>query len=252
MKYTLTLAAIAAIATAQTIADLPTCSITCVANGVTGVGCGLTDFACSCQKAAELTPLVTPCVQEACTDPAEQAKVITVLEGICANAGFPIDIPEPGTGSSSSAPPPAESTPAPPAESTPAPPAESTPAPPAESTPAETPAESSAAPTPSGTDVVISDPTAAPTGAGSSYPVPSGKPEESCVVHTSTVTVSKGKPGASSPPYPTGPPSKPSGPAPSGTGTGSYPSPPEFTGAASSFKVPAGIAGVVGLAAFML
>lgn len=102
MKYTFTLAALAVLSAAQSITDLPTCSLQCVATGVSGLGCTLTDFKCACTQADKLTPEVTPCVQSACPSPADQAKVITTLEGICANAGFPINIPEPGASSSAS------------------------------------------------------------------------------------------------------------------------------------------------------
>ncbi|KAF2251426.1 hypothetical protein BU26DRAFT_563363 [Trematosphaeria pertusa] len=215
MKYTLTLAAIAAFAAAQTITDLPSCSLQCVASGVTGVGCELTDFECSCKKADELTPKVTPCVQQACPDAADQQKVISTLEGICASAGFPITVPEPEASSTA-------------VESS------------------EAPSVETSIPTPSATDIVITSPTGYPTG------LPTETPEESCAVTTVTVTEIMTKPtapGVSPPPYPTGS-AKPSVPAPSGTGAYTT-SPPLFTGAAAAVRVPAGIAGVLGLAAFV-
>jgi hypothetical protein len=99
MKYTTTILALVAAVAAQSIADLPSCSLSCVLQGVQGTGCSTTDFACSCQKADVLTPIVTPCVQSACPDAADQAKVISTLEGICAGAGFPINVPEPAPSS---------------------------------------------------------------------------------------------------------------------------------------------------------
>lgn len=101
-------------------------------------------------------------------------------------------------------------------------------------------------PTPSATDIVITSPTGYPTG------LPTETPEESCAVTTVTVTEIMTKPtapGVSPPPYPTGS-AKPSVPAPSGTGAYTT-SPPLFTGAAAAVRVPAGIAGVLGLAAFV-
>ena len=79
------------------------------------------------------------------------------------------------------------------------------------------------------------------------YAMPSASSEESCVVVTHTVT----KTGSSPAPYPTVPAGTGMPPAPSGTGHYSAP-PPYFSGAASAVKVPAGIAGVLGLAAFIL
>lgn len=97
MKNALVISAIAAIATAQGIADLPSCSLQCLATAIPALGCQLTDFACSCKQADKLTPNVTPCVQSSCTDPADQAKTIEVLSAICAAAGFPIEVPAPST-----------------------------------------------------------------------------------------------------------------------------------------------------------
>lgn len=95
MKNTLIFASLTAIVASQGIADLPTCSLSCLSTAISGLGCDLTDFACSCQKAAELTPVVTPCVEAACADPADETKTLEVLAGICAEVGFPIEVPEP-------------------------------------------------------------------------------------------------------------------------------------------------------------
>lgn len=58
MKYTVALAALAAMVSAQSIADLPSCSLSCMITAATQIGCSATDFECSCTKAAELTPSV--------------------------------------------------------------------------------------------------------------------------------------------------------------------------------------------------
>ncbi|KAK3215824.1 hypothetical protein GRF29_8g1189696 [Pseudopithomyces chartarum] len=230
MKYTFALAALVAFTSAQSIADLPTCSLSCVVNGVTEIGCSATDFECSCTKADQLTPAITPCVLEACPSPADQAKVISTLEGICAAAGFPIDVPEPTSAAPSSAAP----TSAEPEPTSDAP------------APTETEAESSsAAPT-----IQTSEPapTSAAVSSSAGYAIPSAPAESACSV--ATVTVTSHSPAA---PYPT----KPAGtgvppvPKPSGTGVHSAP-PPFYTGAASAMKVPAGVAGIIGLAAFVL
>jgi len=110
MKYAFTVSALLALAAAQGIGDLPQCSLSCILAGVPQTGCDVTDFKCACGKADVLTPAITPCVQKACTSPADQAKVIEVLQGICASVGVPITVPNPGQ---SSAPAPASSTDAP-------------------------------------------------------------------------------------------------------------------------------------------
>jgi len=101
MKNTIAFAAFTALVAAQTITDLPSCSLQCLASAIGGLQCELTDFACSCQKADKLTPVVTPCVQTACTDAADQAKTIEVLSGLCAAAGFPVEAPAAPEASSS-------------------------------------------------------------------------------------------------------------------------------------------------------
>jgi hypothetical protein len=103
MRYTFILATLLAVATAQSLANLPSCSLSCVLTGVSATGCPATDFACSCGKADILTPSITPCVQKACSQ-ADQSKTIAALEGICAAAGVPITIPNPGAPVSSAAP----------------------------------------------------------------------------------------------------------------------------------------------------
>jgi hypothetical protein len=95
MKNGLIFSAITALAAAQGIAELPSCSLQCLATAIPALGCQLTDFECSCKQADKLTPNVTPCVQTSCTDPADQAKTIEVLSTICAAAGFPIEVPAP-------------------------------------------------------------------------------------------------------------------------------------------------------------
>ncbi|KAF2440106.1 hypothetical protein P171DRAFT_435914 [Karstenula rhodostoma CBS 690.94] len=242
MKYIFTIAALAALTAAQSIADLPSCSLSCVVSGVSSIGCSATDFECSCTKADQLTPAVTPCVQKACTSTADQVKVITVLEGLCAAAGFPIDVPVHAASSSAA---PAPSSAAPQSSEV------------ASSSVAPT-IQTSVPATPSLTDIVIPS---------TNYAFPSAT-EESCVVVTVTVTKT---PSSAVAPYPTGPvgtgvtpvvpsgtgapPVVPSGTGvppvvPSGTGVHSAP-PPYFTGAATGLKVPA-VAGLMGLAALVL
>lgn len=94
MKNLLVLTACVGFTVAQSIGDLPTCSLSCLTTAISTLGCEPTDFACSCGKASELYPVITPCVQAACSDPADQSKTVKVLAGICAAAGFPIETPE--------------------------------------------------------------------------------------------------------------------------------------------------------------
>lgn len=104
MKATFVIAAFAALTAAQSIADLPQCSLSCLLSGVSATGCGSTDLACACKNADKLTPSVVPCVQKACPSSSDQEKVMSVLSGLCAAAGQPINAPAPAPSSPAAAP----------------------------------------------------------------------------------------------------------------------------------------------------
>lgn len=267
MKYTITVATLVAIVAAQDISTLPVCSLSCFATSIPATGCGLTDFACSCGKAAELTPQVTPCIEAACSA-ADQAAAVAALVAICDAVGVPITVPTPGTTSSAAPVEPEPTSSAAPVEPEPtssAAPVE--PEPTTEPEEPEEPAETPVASSQAATYPASSSPAATYPAASGGYPVPSGKPEESCT-DQSTITVTKTLSKTTQLPHgPTGVPSpKPSAPYPIGTGKSSVPagtgyptkptstrsSVPEFTGAASAFEIPAAFAGLVGLAALVL
>ncbi|KAF2813375.1 GPI anchored CFEM domain-containing protein [Mytilinidion resinicola] len=93
--------ALASVATAQ-LDNIPSCALSCFITVLTTDGCsGLTDFTCHCKK-TDLIPKVTPCVQSSCSA-SDQAKVITAVEGTCAQAGVPLSLSAPGGGSSTPA-----------------------------------------------------------------------------------------------------------------------------------------------------
>jgi len=85
MKFTITAAVLclSSFATAYTIADLPSCSISCFTTAISGSGCGLTDTHCQCTTGLTyITNSVGPCLLKGCsTDDA--AKAVTVSQGIC-------------------------------------------------------------------------------------------------------------------------------------------------------------------------
>lgn len=266
MKNALIFSAITALVAAQGIADLPSCSLQCLASAIPALGCELTDFACSCKQADKLTPNVTPCVQTSCTDSADQAKTIEVLSAICAAVNFPIEVPAP---SSSAA---AKPTLAPTTEATPEPTSEA----PIETQPSATDEpEYSAYPTETVPPVEYPSPSLlfssrtyiltypAPTHATDDVPnLPSSYSDLEPI--PSSVIVSRPSPHPTSvpgvlPPYPTSvefPSGSPEPSVPAPTGTGVHPTTassglPEFTGAARAVKVPVVAAGVFGLAAFV-
>lgn len=91
LKTTLIFLATVAITASQGIEALPPCSLACFVEHVPSTGCGLYDFECSCVKASELTPKLTPCVQSAC-ELEDQGRVVTALHDICSAVGVPIPI----------------------------------------------------------------------------------------------------------------------------------------------------------------
>lgn len=238
MKFTATVfATFAAVAAAQSITDLPTCSLTCFATAIPSTGCGLTDLKCACEKAEEVTPKVQPCVQSSCGK-ADQEKALTVLAALCQKEGVTIPLPP-----SEPAPQPAPQQPTAVPEA-PKPSEKPTEKP---SEPAQQPSASKPTLLPSVvkylTTFIAHNAPSYPA-SSSAAPLYPSKAAESCsAVSTFTVTITGGKPGYTPYPTGTGSPLKP---------TSSKPALPEFTGAAAAFQVPAALAGVAGLVAALL
>ncbi|KUJ12764.1 uncharacterized protein LY89DRAFT_542272, partial [Mollisia scopiformis] len=72
MKFSVAVLCLASVAYSQTIASelakLPTCSITCLHNAISGAGCSLTDYTCQCGTAkSAITTAATPCIISACS-----------------------------------------------------------------------------------------------------------------------------------------------------------------------------------------
>jgi hypothetical protein len=89
MKYTIILAALSAYVAAQTVDDLPACSVDCLTNGMSKAGCDTTDTTCACSKAEAINEDITPCIERECSswDDYEFRYIVTE---ICYNAGVPI------------------------------------------------------------------------------------------------------------------------------------------------------------------
>ncbi|KAF2279452.1 CFEM-domain-containing protein [Westerdykella ornata] len=145
--------ALAAVASAQ-LENIPSCALSCFLGPLGSSGCAeLADFKCQCSKADTLFASVTPCVEKACSA-SDRDATIAAVENTCAQAGVPVQVPEPGKPSESAAPssaPPASSQP--PAYQTSEAPASSSEAP-ASSTPAVS--SSTVVPTPSGNATIPS------------------------------------------------------------------------------------------------
>lgn len=110
MKSNLIISTIAALTAAQGDDDLPVCSIQCLSTAISNLGCAPADFSCSCQKADQLNPVVTLCVQTACSNLTDQRTTIEVLSSICAAASFPIEASEAPSSSTAAEPTPGPTT----------------------------------------------------------------------------------------------------------------------------------------------
>merc|ERR1711963_656851 len=97
-----TIVALASVGAAQ-LDNIPSCALNCFVGPLTSDGCSsLTDFACHCEKGAQLLSQVQPCVEGAC-EAADQAAAISAVESTCAAAGVPISIPDASAPAASSA-----------------------------------------------------------------------------------------------------------------------------------------------------
>ncbi|KAL7275512.1 hypothetical protein RUND412_001536 [Rhizina undulata] len=87
MKSAFSIAAlVAAVAvSAQTLADYPSCALTCLTEGLAASGCSITDFACACASTSFVDGSAT-CIQGAC-DAADQLTARDVSDALCKSAG---------------------------------------------------------------------------------------------------------------------------------------------------------------------
>jgi hypothetical protein len=89
MKYTIVLATLSAFVVAQTVDNLPACSVDCLNNGIVKAGCAATDTVCACSRADAINEYVTPCIEKECS-PWDDYEFRYIVTEICYNAGVPI------------------------------------------------------------------------------------------------------------------------------------------------------------------
>ncbi|KAL7942793.1 hypothetical protein V8C42DRAFT_330406 [Trichoderma barbatum] len=157
MKYAFVALALAALAQAQTRADIPSCALPCLDDAVkANTKCETTDYACVCKNFDAVQAQATSCVITKCGTDVAINKVLPATQALCAAAGS-------GSGASSAASSAAQSSPAqsPPAQSSTSAPQSS--AAQSSSTPVSSPPASSPPPqtTPAG-----------PVGTGTGVPPP--------------------------------------------------------------------------------
>ena len=88
MKFSaVTLVAVAAVASAQSIADIPACAQTCLLPALQATGCNLTDFKCSCSN-KEFVSSSTDCIEKGCS----AADIASKYPCLCQSSLFISDI----------------------------------------------------------------------------------------------------------------------------------------------------------------
>jgi hypothetical protein len=89
MKHFITLAGLAALISAQTVDDLPPCSVQCLQNGMKLAGCAIDDIKCACAKVDSISDDISPCLETAC-DSGDMDIFRDLVIQACKNAGVPI------------------------------------------------------------------------------------------------------------------------------------------------------------------
>ena len=85
MKYAFAAAALVAVASAQSIADIPSCAIGCIEQAVSSATkCSKEDYACICKSQDALTAVGVPCVLEKCGAEKAMNEVLPAVKAICA------------------------------------------------------------------------------------------------------------------------------------------------------------------------
>ncbi|KAL7914110.1 hypothetical protein GGI35DRAFT_475941 [Trichoderma velutinum] len=85
MKFTLVLAAFAAVVYGQTIDDIPPCAVPCIESAVVAAGCSSgTDVACACANFAAVQAGAFSCVISACGTDVAINQVLPAVQALCA------------------------------------------------------------------------------------------------------------------------------------------------------------------------
>lgn len=88
MKYAVAAVVLAAIARAQTLADIPACALPCLDTAIAeNSDCATTDIPCVCEHFDDIRGSATTCVLDACGPDVALNEVLPATEALCANAG---------------------------------------------------------------------------------------------------------------------------------------------------------------------
>lgn len=86
MKYAFVAVALAAVASAQTLADIPSCALPCLDQSIAdNTNCDKTDLACVCKNFDKVQGDATACVLKDCGSDVAINEVLPAAEKLCAN-----------------------------------------------------------------------------------------------------------------------------------------------------------------------
>jgi hypothetical protein len=90
MRYTLSFAALVAVATAQlTFDDLPACSLPSINKAIIDAGCTIDNKQCICANINKIAPSAEPGVIADCKDTKDQEQVVNVMRNVCGITDVP-------------------------------------------------------------------------------------------------------------------------------------------------------------------
>lgn len=84
MKYTFAAAALVAVASAQSLSDIPSCALSCINDArSSATSCAMDDYACICKNQEALTAAATTCVLKECGAEKALNEVLPAVKAFC-------------------------------------------------------------------------------------------------------------------------------------------------------------------------
>lgn len=84
MKYAFAAAALVAVASAQSLSDIPSCAVPCIDDARTSAtSCSKDDYACICKNQEALTAAATTCVLSDCGADKALNEVLPAVKAFC-------------------------------------------------------------------------------------------------------------------------------------------------------------------------
>ncbi|KAI1336345.1 hypothetical protein F5Y15DRAFT_427049 [Xylariaceae sp. FL0016] len=85
MRYTIAAAALAALVSAQSLSDIPSCALPCIDDAIkSSTSCSETDYGCICENEDKLVSGATSCVLQDCGADVATSQVLPAVQKFCA------------------------------------------------------------------------------------------------------------------------------------------------------------------------